>query len=65
MYRTTYDRDLTGVHWPIHRGWCMGSGTKGDLSTSTGSAPSRRARTEAVLHVAARVYDGVIIVRCA
>ena len=22
----THDSTLTGVHWPIHRGWCRGSG---------------------------------------
>ena len=38
MHKTTYDRHLTGVHRPIHRGWCRGSGTKGDLSTRAGSA---------------------------
>ena len=36
MHKSTNDRPLTGVHWPIHRGWCRASGTKGDLSTSTG-----------------------------
>ena len=29
MHKSTHDRPLTGVHWPIHRGWCRGSGTKG------------------------------------
>ena len=35
MHKSTHDRPLTGVHWPIHRGWCRGSGAKCDLSTST------------------------------
>ena len=41
MHKSTHDRPLTGVHWPIHRGWCRGSGPKGDLSTSTGGSHRR------------------------
>ena len=36
MHKTSHDRALTGVHWPVHRSRCRGSGTKGDQSTSTG-----------------------------
>ena len=58
MHKTTHDRPLTGVHWPIHRGWCRGSGTKGALSTSTGGT-HRGARwgAEAVVHVTTRALD--------
>ena len=41
MPKTTHDRPLTGVHWPIHRGWCRASGAKGDLSASTGGTEER------------------------
>ena len=37
MHKSTHDRPLTGVHWPIHRAGAGGSGTKSDLSTSTSS----------------------------
>ena len=61
MHKSTHDRPLTGVHWPIHRGWCRGSGTKGDLSTSTGGM--RRGagwRTEAIIHNTTRGLDRII-----
>ena len=52
MHKSTHDRPLTGVHWPIHRGWCRGSGTKGDLSTSTGGTHRGAGwRTEAIIHI--------------
>ena len=44
--------NLTGVYWPIHRGWCRGSGTKGDLSTSTGDTHRGAGwRTEAIIYM--------------
>ena len=61
MHKTTHDRPLTGVHWPIHRGWCRGSGTKGDLSTSTGGAHRGAGwRTETIIHVTTRGLDRII-----
>ena len=55
MHKSTHDRPLTGVHWPIHRGWCRDSGTKGDLGTSTGGAHRGAGwRTEAIIHVILR-----------
>ena len=61
MHKTTHDRPLTGVHWPIHRGWCRGSGTKGDLSTSTGGTHGGAGwRTEAIIHVTTRGLDRII-----
>ena len=49
MHKSTHDRPLTGFHWPIHRGWCRDSGTKGDLGTSTGGTYSGAGwRTEAI-----------------
>ena len=29
MRKTTHDGPLTGVHWPIHRGWCRVCGSRG------------------------------------
>ena len=57
MHKTTHDRHLTGVHWPIHRSRCRGSGTKGDLSTST-SCKYRGSgrRTEAVVYITAKMH---------
>ena len=50
IHKLTHDRPLTGVHWPIHRGWCRGSGTKGDLSTSTGDTHRGAGwRTDAII----------------
>ena len=61
MHKTTHDRPLTGVHWPIHRGRCRGSGTKGNLSTSTGSMHRGAGwRTEAIIHVTTRGLDRII-----
>ena len=61
LHKSTHDRPLTGVHWPIHRGWCRGSRTKGDLSTST-SCTHRGAgwRTEAIIHITTRGLDRII-----
>ena len=61
MHKSTYDRPLTGVHWPIHRGWCRGSGTKGNLSTSTGDTHRGAGwRTEAIIHITTRGLDRII-----
>ena len=30
MHKTTHGRSLTGVHWPIYRGKCRGSGAQGE-----------------------------------
>ena len=61
MHKSTHDRPLTGVHWPIHRGWCRGSGTKGDLSKSTGGTHRGAGwRTEAIIHITARGLDRII-----
>ena len=55
----THDGPLTGVHWPIHRDWCRGSGTKGDLSTCTGDTHRVAGwRTKAPVH--ARVLGCVV-----
>ena len=52
MRKTIHDRPLTDVHWPIHRGWCRGSGAKGDLSTSTGGMHRGAGRgTKAVVYI--------------
>ena len=61
MHKSTHDRPLTDVHWPIHRGWCRGSGTKGDLSTSTGDTHRGAGRrTEAIIHITTRGLDRII-----
>ena len=61
MHKTAHHRHLTSVHWPILRGWCRGSGTKGDLSTKTGSAHrGARRETEAVVLVTAEGLGTVI-----
>ena len=53
MHKSTHDRPITGVHWSIHR--CRSSGTKGDLSTSTGGTHRGAGwRTEAIIYVTAR-----------
>ena len=50
-----------GVYWPIHRGWCRGSRTKGDLGTSAGGTHRGAGRgTEAIVHVTARGLDSII-----
>ena len=61
MHKSTHDRPLTGVHWPIHRAWCRGSRTKGDLSTSTSSTYRGAGwRTEAVyITTLYPVYDTI------
>ena len=60
MHKTTHDRPLTGVHWPLHRGWCRGSGTKDDMSTSTGGTHRGAGwRTKAIIHVTARGFDSI------
>ena len=44
-----------GVYWPIHRGWCRGSRTKGDLGTSAGGTHRGAGRgTEAIIHITTR-----------
>ena len=61
MHKSTHDRPLTGVHWPIHRCRCMGSGTKGDLSTSTGGARRGAGRgTKTAVYIPARCLGSVI-----
>ena len=35
MHKSTHDRPLTGVHWPIHRGCGAGVAVIEHLSTST------------------------------
>ena len=61
MHKSTHDRPLTGVHWPIHSGWCRGSGTKGDLSTSTGGTHNGAGwRTVAIVHITTRGLDRII-----
>ena len=61
MHKSTHDRPLTGVNWPIHRGWCRGSGPKGDLSTSTGGTHRGAGwRTEAIIHITTRGLDRII-----
>ena len=61
MHKTTHDRPLTGVHRPIHMGWCRVCGTKGDLSTSTGGTHGGAGwRTEAIIHVTTRGLDRII-----
>ena len=58
---TTHDRHFNGVHWPIRRSRCRGSGTKGDLSPSTGGAHRGAGwGTEAVIHVTTRGLDHII-----
>ena len=53
MHKSTQDRHLTEVHWPIHRG--RGGGTKGDQSTGTGGMHRVAGwGTEAVVHITAR-----------
>ena len=60
MHRTTDDRPLTGVHWLIHRSWCRGSGTKGDLSTSTDDVHRRAGwRTKAAVYITTRDLDRI------
>ena len=59
MRKTTHDGPLTGVHLPDHGS--RGSGTKGDLSTSTGGAHRGAGwRTEAIIHVTTRGLDCII-----
>ena len=61
MHKSTHDRPLADVHWPIHRGRCRGSGTKSDLSKSTGGTHRGAGwRTEAILHVTTRGLDSSI-----
>ena len=61
VHKSTHDRPLTGVHWPVHRGWFRGSGAEGDLSTSTvGAHRGTGWRTEAVVYVTARGLDNVV-----
>ena len=61
MHKSTHDRPLTGAHWPIHRGWCRGSRTKGDLSTDTGGTHREAGwRTEAIIHITTRGLDRII-----
>ena len=62
MHKSTHDRPLTGVHWSIHRGWCRGCGTKGDLSKST-DRTHRGAGwgTEAIIHVTMRGLDRIMV----
>ena len=61
LHKTTLDRPLTGVYWPIQKGRCRGSRTKGDLGTSTGGTPRGAGwRTRAIILVSARDLDRII-----
>ena len=50
MHKSTVDRPLTGVHWPIHR--FRGSGTKDGLSNVETGKMSAVAMSKPVLEVA-------------
>ena len=53
IHKTTHDRPLTGVHWPIHRG--RGRGARVGLSTDTGTAHRGAGQgTKAVVYITAR-----------
>ena len=61
MHTSTHDRPSSGVHWPIHRGGCRGSVTRGDLITNTGGAHTGAEwRTEAIIHITTRGLDCII-----
>ena len=60
-HKSTHNKPLTGVHWPIQKGRCRGSRTKGDLGTSTGGTPRGAGwRTKAIILVSARDLDRII-----
>ena len=53
MHKTTHDRPLTGVHWPIHR--CRGSGVGMGVRTDTGGTRRKGGLPYAVVYITARV----------
>ena len=61
MHNTAHDRQLTGVHWPIHRDRCMGSGDRrGESMGTSGAHRGTGWETEAIIHVTTRGLDRFI-----
>ena len=57
MHKTTHDRHLTGVHWPIHRSRCRGNSnpqSPGSMHRGVGQG------TERVVDIAMRSICSVI-----
>ena len=60
-HKTTHDRHLTGVHWPINRGRVWGSrGGRGGRASTGGPRWGAGRGAEAIVHITARGLGSII-----